>query len=464
MRVSAFENLRSLRGRLLLGATLALAACDGPVDPEREDPPPTPYRLTPRGVRVNGVSRVLVIPTLLAGGAAPTISPEQLRLQLFGDRDDGVTSRTYGLASNGKFALRGDVASWVQTSLSFNSLNVDTLVVQSIQLADAQLDFGRYDSDGPDGLPNSGDDDGVVDGGIALVIPELDRGCPGPGIHPFAVLNWGTGTGTPREPFRTSDPSASGGTIGVRGYTIMSATDCVGGKANAAPLTHELGHLLFGITDLYHQVPNVPVPANELWRGRRWVVGCWELMAAGSGWGCGSGPPTFPRFNATFGAWARAEIGWVVPREVPTDVEESYELLSLEQGGTVLSLALGSQERVLIEYRQRTAGDVAIPGDGVLMYHIVDTLPFRPTDPNAPPKYRVMLIEADGDGALVRTDGEGGNRGVAGDAFGNGVNELTPVLHPAAVKADGNLFPFRVHSIVLDRSRGRATLSIARFP
>ena len=28
---------------------------------------------------------------------------------------------------------------------------------------DAEIDLGRYDNDGPDGLPNSGDDDGYVD-------------------------------------------------------------------------------------------------------------------------------------------------------------------------------------------------------------------------------------------------------------------------------------------------------------
>ena len=32
-----------------------------------------------------------------------------------------------------------------------------------ITVMDREIDFGDYDNDGPDGLPNSGDDDGVVD-------------------------------------------------------------------------------------------------------------------------------------------------------------------------------------------------------------------------------------------------------------------------------------------------------------
>ncbi|NIQ55069.1 MAG: hypothetical protein GWN71_10720, partial [Gammaproteobacteria bacterium] len=37
-------------------------------------------------------------------------------------------------------------------------------VTAAIRQADATIDFGQYDNDGPDGIPNSGDDDGYVDG------------------------------------------------------------------------------------------------------------------------------------------------------------------------------------------------------------------------------------------------------------------------------------------------------------
>jgi len=52
-------------------------------------------------------------------------------------------------------------------------------------------------------------------------------------------------------------------------------------------MAHELGHLWFGLPDLYHLVGG----PGEVWEQRRWVVGCWELMAAAA-WGCGTGAPT----------------------------------------------------------------------------------------------------------------------------------------------------------------------------
>jgi M6 family metalloprotease-like protein len=448
-----------MRPRALLAASVAIVAgCSDGIAPAVIDPLPTPYRVSPRGVRVNGVTRFLVISARLAGGAAPPISAAQLQREMFGDRDDGIVSRTYGLASGGKFALRGEVTPWIQTPVMLSTLNVDTLVAKSIGLADAMTDYGRYDNDGPDGIANSGDDDGIVDGGIAIVIPELDRGCPGPGIHPFARTSWGIGTGANRPPFPTSDVSAKGGMVGINAFTLMGAVDCVGGRANSGPMAHELGHLLFGITDLYHQADNT-VPSNELWRGRRWVVGCWELMAAGSGWGCGSGTPVVPRLNATFGAWTRAEIGWVTPTEIPVDQDSTYELRALDLGGTVLSIPLSAQERVLIEYRQRMSGDVAIPGDGVLMYHVVDTLPYRPV-PTAARKYRVMLIEADGDSALVRTHVEGGNRGVASDAFGTAVTTFSTATHPKVTRPDGSPMPFVIEEIAFSTTTGKATFRL----
>jgi hypothetical protein len=36
-------------------------------------------------------------------------------------------------------------------------------VQEVLQQADDSLDFRLYDNDGPDGVPDSGDDDGVVD-------------------------------------------------------------------------------------------------------------------------------------------------------------------------------------------------------------------------------------------------------------------------------------------------------------
>ena len=110
------------------------------------------------------------------------------------------------------------------------------------------------------------------------------------------------------------------------GYTLMSATACGGSNVTAHVLAHELGHLFLGLPDLYHPVGG----PGEVWEQRRWVVGCWELMASGA-WGCGTGAPTLDyRFN-TFGAWTRATVGWVLPTMVDITRDSTYDLYALDQ-------------------------------------------------------------------------------------------------------------------------------------
>ena len=88
----------------------------------------------------------------------------------------------------------GDVLPWVRTSTTLaqavgatNGLGADARVgdylVQALSQLDATVDFGRYDSDGPDGLPNSADDDGIVDA-VAFEFLEVAASCGGPAIWP----------------------------------------------------------------------------------------------------------------------------------------------------------------------------------------------------------------------------------------------------------------------------------------
>ena len=42
------------------------------------------------------------------------------------------------------------------------------------------IDWGLYDNDGPDGMPNSGDDDGFVDV-LSVLHPQRGGECGGPG-------------------------------------------------------------------------------------------------------------------------------------------------------------------------------------------------------------------------------------------------------------------------------------------
>ena len=71
--------------------------------------------------------------------------------------------------SRGQFELTGEVLPRWYASRSNADVYVEAegdygrFAREIIQAADADVDFSRYDNDGPDGVPNSGDDDGYVD-------------------------------------------------------------------------------------------------------------------------------------------------------------------------------------------------------------------------------------------------------------------------------------------------------------
>ena len=98
------------------------------------------------------------------------------------------TLRTfYQEMSNGLFSIQGQVIGWVTLDSNDtyyegplnNGLDQTGHVARLIQEAVTKndtLDFGQFDNDGPDGVPNTSDDDGFVDL-VQLVHPEQDGAC-----------------------------------------------------------------------------------------------------------------------------------------------------------------------------------------------------------------------------------------------------------------------------------------------
>jgi hypothetical protein len=104
-------------------------------------------------------------------------------------------------------------------------------------------------------------------------------------------------------------------------------------------------------------------------------------------------------------------------------------------------------------------GDRKAPGSGVIMYHVAEGLPLRPSAPNG--SYRVSLIEADDDSLLLRTEYQGGNRGGASDAFGITRSSFRTGEHSRAKAVDGSALPFAISEIAVDAARHRARLRIS---
>jgi M6 family metalloprotease-like protein len=437
----------------LLGTLALVTACSSSTEPApNPDIDPDigrwPYRRSANGVRFHGITRILVIPARYRDGLPEPVSAAAIRDSLFGGTNGGAIAEAYRIASESSFTLRGDVAPWVRTTIAATAdlTTASDFIAQAIEAADPSVDFRRYDNDGPDGIPNSGDDDGVVDGGIAVMHSEQIYFCPagGRGPHPGAASRW-TVRG---EPVATRDRGRSGALIRVGGYTIVPLMECGGARMSTATLAHELGHLLFGLPDLY-RIPSGPsTGTSEPWASRLWMIGCWDLMAAGSGWGCGSGTPPFDGRLATFGAWSRVTLGWAAAKVVPIDRDSTYELLPPGRGGTVLRVPITSQQNLLIEYREPGRGDERLPAGGVLIYKV-------------PGLFGVTLIEADDDSALTRTERDGGNRGAADDAFGRTVSMFRSGSHSQAVGFNGTPLPVIISDITVDPINHRARVRVA---
>jgi M6 family metalloprotease-like protein len=425
------------------------------------DPGRFPYKLSTTGVRLFGTSRVLVIGARFADGAPPPLSSSDIQAQLFGSAGGGPVTQSFSLASGGGFTLRGQVTPWVTTTVTITAFSLPgapgqpsgltTYVTDAIRLVDPDVDFGLYDNDGPDGFPNSGDDDGVVDGGVAIFNSETNKYCAGGtgrGPHPFAVSRLPPGTR-----YTTADARKNGGVIEVSGYTLLSATGCGGPNVGAHVLAHELGHVFLGLPDMYHPVGGV----GEVWATRRWVSGCWELMAAGA-WGCGTGAPTLDyRFN-TLGAWTRSVLGWATPIVADMNTTATYELNPMGRGGTVLRVPIKPDEYLLVEYREGAPGDSKLPANGVLIFHVAESLTQFPPTLQSP--YRVSLIEADDDSSLFRTELEGGNRGTPSDAFGITRTTFRAGEHSRAKAVDGTPFFFEVTGITIDAAAHKARVRV----
>jgi M6 family metalloprotease-like protein len=260
----------------------------------------------------------------------------------------------------------------------------------------AGLDWGLYDNDGPDGVPNSGDDDGTVD---AVIIVHSGTGAECGGnthiwSHSFYLRGWGIPA------YQTQTPRAGGGRILVDDYIIQPEQSCWSGMIEIGVFCHEYGHAL-GLPDLYDT------------GGEGEGIGRWGLMSSGS-WGSDGSSPERP---VQFCAWSKCYLGWLTPVVVRADGVQ--ELPAVELSASVLQLWSGGSpgaEYFLVENRQKLLNDAGLPAAGLNIWHIDESIiadGWFANTVNAGAVYGVALEQADGLDQL-RT---GANRGDAGDPW-----------------------------------------------
>jgi M6 family metalloprotease-like protein len=422
---------------------------------------------------LTGTMPVAIILALFSDSPEPHLGAPEVQQAMFdGPSQYGTVSEYYQEVSGGRFSVTGQAFPWIRTHITRAEVvgteyglgdddRTGEYLLEAVAVADSTVDFGLFDNDGPDGVPNSGDDDGVVDA-VAFQYLEIAASCGGPSIwpHRWVLEGWTED----EEPFQTNDLGPDGTPIVVSDYTTQGATDCGGIEVqNATTIAHELGHVL-GLPDLYDRSQGVE-PEH-----RRWIVGCWDLMAAGA-WGCGTDNRNGWVRPTHMGAWEKEVLGWVDQVEdVGSVLDGTFTLEPVMSGQRILKVSLEpdapeeEMEYLLLEYRTQEGFDADIPASGVLIYHVDPELPGnRPCD-TCPQQYRVALMEADGNNSLRRNFQRGGNRGEAGDAwgaFGDGV--LTHNTYPSTSLNSGDRSSVTIHRIALENGVALINLSSRAF-
>ena len=334
----------------------------------------------------------------------------------FGEQEGSVRSY-YDEVSGGRMTFIGDVYDWVRATSTQQQVTGGVSGLASgltgpfiKQILDGLpgVDWGPYDNDGPDGVPNSGDDDGYVDA-LAVIHPTSGAECQGFGqddkiwSHKWNLLNAAGGA------FVTPTPSLSPlrPFIEIEDYFIQPIFGCDGNSlSQIGVFTHESGHA-FGLPDLYD---------TSSQDGNTAGAGNWDLMASGS-WGCSNNDPARP---CHMGAWSKDFLGWVDVRVLAPDT--AYGVLTLppvETSGQVFRVGAGdgSGEYFLLENRQAIGFDSDVYQEGLLVWQIdpdwvEDNWQFN--EVNAFAHQGVWIRQADG---LDELGQPGGGRGDAGDPF-----------------------------------------------
>ncbi len=261
---------------------------------------------------------------------------------------------------------------------------------------DESVDFGQFDNDGEDGIPNSGDDDGFVDA-VVMIHPKVDGSCKA--VNPAAQTSiWAHRYHG--GPYPTNDVSAADTVdfVMLRDYIIQGGQGGVLGCTSDEPqsmgvVAHETGHL-FGLPDLYEV------------GGDGEGIGHWGLM--------GSGSQQNPDRPAHLSAWSKAQLGWVTEVKIDHDTTLTINPIITSDTAYVLPIP-NTNEFFLLENRQPLGSDSMLHREGLLIWHVDSLLcRLRGNNVNGPIRpYGVALEQADGEDHLSR----GTNRGDRSDPF-----------------------------------------------
>ena len=305
--------------------------------------PPRSTVIRNAGSALSGTLNVPVFLGLYSNISLPPFSRNAIDTELFtGPWTPGTLREYWNEVSYDLFDVTGAVFDWVPLSETEDYYTGGTgawglvpgvsktgvMIKEIADVLDPTVDFGAFDNDGPDGVANSGDDDGFVD--VLLVIhptagAECDYGAH-MWSHSWSYRWWEVGGSV--EPYFTNDPSAVGGFIKIDDYIIAPSYSCGTGMIEIGVICHELGHAI-GLPDLYD------------YNGGSSGIGYWGLMGAGN-WNTPASP-------AHLCVWSREQLGWVNPVEIDWH-EQNLTLDPIETSGDAVKLPLPTRRFKRTEY------------------------------------------------------------------------------------------------------------------
>ncbi len=213
---------------------------------------------------------------------------------------------------------------------------------------------------------------------------------------------------------------------------------------------HEMGHNQFALPDLYD--------TDYSSQG----IGDWSLMASGSWNGPLGNSPAFPD------AWSRVSMGFASATTISTSIP-SATILPSETASSFYKIAANpsTTEYYLLENRQLTSFDAALPASGLLIWHIDESIGNNNNEyytGHTTGHYHVALEQADGLNHLERNQ----NNGDAADPFpGSTTNRrFAPSTTPSSLRYGGltTTPPIDISNISVSGSNITAAISLAQLP
>lgn len=362
-----------------------------------------------------------------------TYPPEHYEEMLFsvGTYPTGSMRDWYLENSYGEFNVTGTVTVWLRMPQSYAYYvngeagfgaypqNAQKLAEDAVVAADPLIDFSQFDNDGPDGIPDSGDDDGIVD---ALFVVHA-----GPGRE-----ETGSNDDIHSHAWSMAQPQSVDGVTASR-YSMEPET----GKRGV--FGHEFGHVL-GLPDLY----DTDYSSSG--------AGDWCMMSFGS-WGGGGLTPVH------FIGWCKARLGFLEP-ETPRTNLAGVSIPQVETNPVIYALwtaGYPGRQYFTVENRQRVGSDVSLPGDGLLICHIDENAAGNHDDWHP----TVMVEQADGLDELQLGQGSDNGDPYPGSSGNRTFNQLSD---PASLDYDGNPTQVAVTSISNSGAVMTADLTVETAP